>query len=368
MGCDPTSNSHFGSQALSTQQCPAHEAWHSVLASSGESDASEYPRTTAALPRCKHGIGLGTGKWLEQGVAHNRSEKPAYPVSPGPAFTSFFLKSAARPANPGPAGLGGSGSGFKSGALCAPEPAGAPHRQLPGPDRDVPCRAVPCRAVPCRAVPCRAVPPAAAAAAGRSPGPRCTGTRASPSAASAAEAGPACIPPAPSSALPHLCILAKALLQSQSCAVSLEAERFPPGVSSGGWSRLTAPQALDVGWHFPSLSLTPQPLHWAGRGCTGGSGWSWETGEWVRVRGGELFPRACSLLLASQEFWESVRLDWEGRGAWTFAPWEVTQRTVGELGCHRGTSVPKPPALREQRTEKTSVTATHGATVPHPCC
>ncbi|XP_059711570.1 uncharacterized protein LOC132331780 isoform X2 [Haemorhous mexicanus] len=167
---------------------------------------------------------------LELGVAHNRSETPAHPVSPGPAFTSFFLKrfavsspshlalprstrdpsespqprrreepagpcpghprgcffrclrldctfpsavcfsfsfflffffgcclillpplrgsprSAARPANPGPAGLGGSGSGFKSGALCAPEPAGAPHRQLPGPDRDVPCCVVLCRA------------------------------------------------------------------------------------------------------------------------------------------------------------------------------------------------------------------------------
>lgn len=90
--------------------------------------------------------------------------------------------------------------------------------------------------------------------------------------------GPACIPPAPSSALPHLCISATALLQSQSCAVTLEAERFPPGLSSDGWSRPTAPQALDLGCHFPSLSLTPWPLGWAGRGYTGGSGWSWEMG------------------------------------------------------------------------------------------
>lgn len=78
---------------------------------------------------------------------------------------------------------------------------------------------------------------------------------------------------------------------------------------------------------------------------------------------------ACSLLLVgSQQGWGSIRLDWEARGASTFAPWEVTQRTVGELGCQRGASVPKPPALREQRMEETSVTATHGATVPHPCC
>lgn len=124
---------------------------------------------------------------------------------------------------------------------------------------------------------------------------------------SAAEGGPACIPPAPSSALPHLCILAKALLQSQSRAVSLEAERFPPGVK-WSWSSTGA----GCGLSFPSCPWLPG---WAGRGYTGGSGWSWETGQWVQVCGGELSPRACSLLLGSQECWESIRLDWEGRGA-----------------------------------------------------
>lgn len=43
--------------------------------------------------------------------------------------------------------------------------------------------------------------------------------------------GPACIPPPPSSALAPLCILAKALLQSQSHTMSLMAEKFPPGLS-----------------------------------------------------------------------------------------------------------------------------------------
>lgn len=38
-------------------------------------------------------------------------------------------------------------------------------------------------------------------------------------------------PPPPSSALAPLCILAKALLQSQSHTMSLMAEKFPPGLS-----------------------------------------------------------------------------------------------------------------------------------------
>ncbi|XP_053841823.1 uncharacterized protein LOC128811903 [Vidua macroura] len=218
--------------------------------------------------------------------------------------------------------------------------------------RAVPCRAVPCRAVPCRAVPCRAVPcrrqppppPPGGALDLAAPGPEhpprqsyssATSFRGTPnwpgmslqlpchqvvprrvaassdcsralSPASAAEAGPACIPPAPSSALPHLCILAKALLQSQSCAVSLEAERFPPGVSSGGWSRLTAPQALDVGWHFPSLSLTPHPLHWAWEGMH----W-WlklELGDWG-VGSGSFHVRLHNSL---ESQWDCCRARMEG--------------------------------------------------------
>ncbi|XP_059711574.1 uncharacterized protein LOC132331780 isoform X5 [Haemorhous mexicanus] len=223
---------------------------------------------------------------LELGVAHNRSETPAHPVSPGPAFTSFFLKrfavsspshlalprstrdpsespqprrreepagpcpghprgcffrclrldctfpsavcfsfsfflffffgcclillpplrgsprSAARPANPGPAGLGGSGSGFKSGALCAPEPAGAPHRQLPGPDRDVPCCVVLCRAAGSRRR--REEPWTSLHRQPRDPS----------------------IPLGSSAAVPKLCRV-------------LGSRKVPPGVSSGGWSQLT---------------------------------------------------------------------------------------------------------------------------------
>ncbi|XP_039412985.1 translation initiation factor IF-2-like [Corvus cornix cornix] len=59
----------------------------------------------APRPRPAAGEGPGTGNGLEPGVAHNTSETPAHPVSPGPELTSFFhrrfaVSSLSRPAPP----------------------------------------------------------------------------------------------------------------------------------------------------------------------------------------------------------------------------------------------------------------------------